>query len=87
MAPSYANGSGLKSLDKLGADPRVASIFKYADGIWVYLVYGYKNGFDDPVGALHIIHENTVKDVLMRVSGIKPCACKECRANMKAVTR
>ena len=73
------NKSGLKSLDKLGADPRVQEVYKDSDGIWVELHRGFKNTYDEPLGALHGIHEMNVRDVLRRVSGIAPCDCIDCR--------
>jgi len=46
---------------------------------WIYLNPGWKNAWLDPLGALHIIHEPTVKEVLEQFRGIAPCDCDECR--------
>lgn len=67
-----------RTLDQLRQHPAVLRIYRDSDGIWVDLKDGYRNGFDEPRGALHGIHENTVRDVLMRVSGIVSCDCPEC---------
>jgi hypothetical protein len=72
------NKTGLKTLDKLAADPRVKVIERDADGIWCVLESGYQNGADP---GTHCIHEYTAKDVLGCVQLIKSCACRQCKRN------
>ena len=57
-----ANKTGLRSLDRLGRDPRVHEIYRDSDGILVELERGYTA---DPRDA-HDIHEDTVRDALDR---------------------
>jgi len=45
------------------------------DGYWIHLKAGWKNA-DDPVGALHIIHEDTRKEA--RACHVMRCQCEEC---------
>jgi hypothetical protein len=74
-----ANTTGLKTLDKLAAHPGVATIYRDSDGIWVDLRNGWKNTYDEPRGALHGIHEDTVRSVLLRAGNIVPCDCEDCQ--------
>lgn len=70
-----------KTLAALRADPRVERVYRDSDGLWVELHYGFKNTFDEPRGALHGIHENSLKDALLRWDGIQPCDCDDCLAH------
>jgi len=47
------------------------------DGYWLYPVYGFYNSCPGS----HIIHEDTMKEVLAALKDVKPCNCKECEAN------
>lgn len=70
-----------KTLAQLRADPRISSVYRDSDGLWIELRYGWANTYDEPWGGLHGIHENTLKDALLRWDGIKPCACADCTAH------
>jgi hypothetical protein len=78
MNKMTGNTTGLKGLDKLAAHPGVDYIYRDGDGIWVELRYGWRNTYDEPVGCLHGIHEDTVRDVLLRKGHIVPCDCADC---------
>ena len=67
-----------RTLDELRSHPGVERIYRDSDGIWADLRAGWRNSYDEPIGALHGIHENTARDVLRRVRGIVPCDCPEC---------
>lgn len=75
-----ANKTGFKSLDVLGNDPRVELIENEGrvsdggDGLWLYTAPGFCNGDHGS----HIIHENTVRDILSAAKSITPCDCKDC---------
>ena len=69
-----ANKTGLRSLDRLGRDPRVHEIYRDSDGIRVELERGYTA---DPRDA-HDIHEDTVRDALDRAANIQECRCDGC---------
>lgn len=74
------NTTGLKSLDKLAADPRVDEVRderESGNGIWVYLKHGWRV-YDMTIA----IHGESARDVLSQVTGIeKGCTespCGEC---------
>jgi hypothetical protein len=48
-----------------------------ANGYWVYLNDGWKNG-DDPMGTNHTIHEETLKECASKLSMVMPCDCVDC---------
>jgi hypothetical protein len=67
-----------RTLAALKTDPRISEVYRDSDGIWVYFVYGWRNTYDEPMGCLHGIHEDTVKAVLARVPSIAACDCPDC---------
>jgi hypothetical protein len=69
-----------KTLAELRACVCVREVYRDSDGLWVELNNGWKNTYDEPRGALHGIHENSLKDALLRWDGIKPCDCADCTA-------
>lgn len=74
-----------KTLGALMADPRVKRVYRDSDGLWVDLANGWKNTYDEPLGALHGIHENTVRDACNRMPSVLPCDCEFClQAKAKA---
>lgn len=54
---------------------RIDEIFHDSDGYWCYLKHGWC--WDDP--GLHIIHEDTQKEVLRCIRETKRCNCIECK--------
>lgn len=58
-----ANTTGSKSLDRIGNDPRVSTVYRDDDGIWVNLHMGFCS---DP--ETHGYHEMTVREVLAAFS-------------------
>jgi hypothetical protein len=46
------------------------------DGYWIALVAGWKSA-DDPIGNLHVIHEDTRRDALE--VGVMRCDCRDCK--------
>ena len=71
-----ANTTGLKTLDKLGNDPRVSNIYRDSDGIWCELARGFQNGSDP---GCHAIHEDTASAV--RSVSIIPCDGDCCKVS------
>lgn len=67
------NATGFKSLDRLGQDPRVREIYKDSDGLWLTTRAGFCT---DP--ECHTAHGENVRDLLLMVKGIAPCACADC---------
>lgn len=53
---------------------RIEEVFNDSDGYWCYL-RGWC--WDDP--GLHVIHEDTQKEVLECIRQTKPCTCNYCR--------
>lgn len=68
------------TLAALKADPRVLRVYRDSDGLWVDLRNGWKNTYDEPHGALHGIHEDTLRSALVRMPFVKECDCAECVA-------
>jgi hypothetical protein len=54
----HGNMTGLKGLDRIGADPRVEVVYRDSDGIWVDLKKGFCSDPDT-----HGYHENTVREI------------------------
>jgi hypothetical protein len=79
-----ANQTGCRTLDKIGADPRVREIYRQRDegrGPWTYTlvpVFGWRG---EAYGA-HAIVESNVRDVVRAFAGMVPCECKECREEL-----
>ena len=71
-----------RTLAQLKADPRVESVYRDSDGLWVELHPGWKNTYDEPRGCLHGIHEDTVRDAALRMPGVVPCACADCAVSI-----
>jgi hypothetical protein len=62
----------------LESDPRVAQVYRDSDGWWCDMADGWRNGFDEPRGALHGIHEDRLRDILRqdvwrRQLRLRPC--------------
>ena len=70
-----------KTLAKLREDPRVEEISDERGedaGYWIYFVPGWINTEAD----IHMIHEDTVKEVLAVFRNyIEPCDCESCEAS------
>lgn len=84
--PPRGNLTRFRSLDKLGGqDPRISfiedegRISDGGDGLWAYTSPGYCNG---DIGS-HIIHENTVAEVLRAARDIRQCSCTDCQAHSR----
>jgi hypothetical protein len=67
-----------RTIADLRADPRVLRVYRDSDGLWVDLRDGWKNSYDEPKGALHGIHEDTLKEALVRMPHVVPCDCEWC---------
>jgi hypothetical protein len=78
MSAGQKNRTRYKSFNVINDDPRVDYVYRDSDGIWLELNYGWRNTYDEPIGALHGIHEDRVADVLRKLSGIAPCDCEDC---------
>jgi hypothetical protein len=50
------------------------------DGYWVELAAGWKSA-DDPVGAVHSLHEDTRREAY--AVGVLPCRCHDCMTELK----
>jgi len=81
MTNTNRNTTGLKTLNRLGTDPRVSNIYRDSDGIWCELADGFQNGTDP---GTHAIHEDTARDVISSASLIQPCGCDECLERMSS---
>ena len=68
-------------------DPRVERIYHDSDGWWIDLKDGWRNGFDEPRGALHGIHEDRLRDALSKMSGVVACTCGECLDRLRSGSR
>jgi hypothetical protein len=49
---------------------------------WSYWLY-LKPGWINPLTETHMIHEDTVKDVLEAAKWLKPCDCQDCLERIK----
>lgn len=76
-ADQNVNTTGLKSLNRLGRDPRVDEIYKDEDGIWMYLTTGFES---DPKSSCHTLHEYTVSELIKSARYICRCDCADCTA-------
>lgn len=64
------------SVDRIRAHKLVESVSDERgcdQGIWAYLKPGWR--FEDT----HIVHEDTITQVLARLKEAEPCACMDCR--------
>lgn len=71
----------MKTLLKLKGDPRVKDAWSEqdsGDGYWVDLKVGFADMAFDPWQPSHTIHEPTIKRLLGRMRGVRPCNCKDC---------
>ena len=71
----------MKALDRLNADARVYDAHYEAGyergekgSYWVSLM----PGFVDTSTEMHLIHEDTIREVLERIKHVEPCACTQC---------
>lgn len=69
-----------RTLKQLKNDPRVQQVDYETEGqdngcpaYWVYLKMGF---CCEP--ATHVIHEDSIKEVLDVMSAVTPCGCAEC---------
>jgi hypothetical protein len=70
-----------KTFAQVKADPRVRDAYRDSDGWWIELRSGWRNAYDEPIGALHGIHEDTLRAALDRMPYVAPCDCADCGAN------
>lgn len=56
----------------------VREIYKDTDGWWLAYAPGWKSS-TDAVGACHMEHEDTKREVLALAKDAMPCDCAECR--------
>lgn len=75
-----------KSLAKIHSDPRVAEAWSEQaneDGYWILLKPGFADLDYDRFQPRHCIHEWTVRDVLLSMSGVRRCECSDCKPSEK----
>jgi hypothetical protein len=81
-----ANETGLRTLDPIAANPRVARLYKDDLGLWIELAPGWRSGRDvgevkDTDGGKQITHtiiEDGVRDLWFKYRGIVSCDCDAC---------
>ena len=54
---------------------RITDFFVDSDGIWAYLVPGWKR---EPCDDVHFIHEDTLKEVISGMKEAVKCKCDDC---------
>lgn len=54
------------------------AIEKDSDGWWAWYRGGWKSAID-PVGACHLDHESTKREIMERVRDAIPCDCPDCQ--------
>ncbi len=55
----------------------IEEIFHDSDGYWCYTERGYQAAGTDR--GLHVIHEDTHREVLDQIRQIEPCDCEYCK--------
>ena len=70
------------TLAAANSDPRVRDAYRDSDGVWIELIHGWGNFYDEPRGGLHGIHETSVRAALRALRGARPCDCAECVAGL-----
>jgi len=49
------------------------------EGFWIYLNRGFADLLFDPFHPSHVIHEDTKREAIRRLSDVTKCTCPQCK--------